>query len=596
VTEQVTSRKIARSDYNSLAAAVTALQAQEPVAQAVIVDEAAGLANENTGRLGLARDSGGLFLFDDSDLSALVAADTANGIYVAPTSDETGASGAWVRQFWGAVNPCWFGVSTAGTGAANSAALEIVFATLRARGVAGYLSRGVEKIVFPHGIYNFSDTIELTGGSWIIEGEGPPTDESGATLKFAAGVVGIRVHDYNTQGAVVRSAGERANYSEIRNLRLGGAYTGTEDSAHGIHLRARAVVVGCKIQDFGGNGVHVTATAGGGGADEGNANLFEIRNTRAVRCTTGLYVDGADANAGLVQLFDASSNRRWGIWDASFLGNTYVACHADANGFKPNTVATTVTYSGKRYSVRHFQEAGASTNAPSGTTANNTWWYYIGAGGEASWLNIFEWANGTTYRSGGAYCMDSGNAVTVLDNCYAEGSQPASQIDGKVLVVGGLHTETGIIGIYSGTAWGGWIRVGSDEILLNNIEVDGTLTIDRLLADLKIGYAAFTGGSVTQLTNKSTGVTLNKPSGRITLNNTTLAAGASVSFTLSNTSIADTDVVLVNITAGASANSYEAQVTAVNHQSCRIQLRNISGGDLSEAVVLTFATVAARTA
>ena len=40
----------------------------------------------------------GVFNWSGSNLSALVSADTAEGIFVAPTSDPTGASGAWVRQ------------------------------------------------------------------------------------------------------------------------------------------------------------------------------------------------------------------------------------------------------------------------------------------------------------------------------------------------------------------------------------------------------------------------------------------------------------------------------------------------------------------
>lgn len=40
----------------------------------------------------------GMFRWDDSDLSTKVAADTQSGVYVAPDSDATGASGAWVRQ------------------------------------------------------------------------------------------------------------------------------------------------------------------------------------------------------------------------------------------------------------------------------------------------------------------------------------------------------------------------------------------------------------------------------------------------------------------------------------------------------------------
>lgn len=57
----------------------------------------------------------GTFQWDSSDLSAKVTADTAEGIYVAPSIDTTGASGAWVRQHSGRIHPSWFGVVGDGT-------------------------------------------------------------------------------------------------------------------------------------------------------------------------------------------------------------------------------------------------------------------------------------------------------------------------------------------------------------------------------------------------------------------------------------------------------------------------------------------------
>lgn len=61
----------------------------------------------------------GNFLWYPSDLSTEVAADTQSGIYVAPTSDLTGASGAWVRQYDGSVNVKWFGITESTTSAAT---------------------------------------------------------------------------------------------------------------------------------------------------------------------------------------------------------------------------------------------------------------------------------------------------------------------------------------------------------------------------------------------------------------------------------------------------------------------------------------------
>ncbi len=51
----------------------------------------------------------GVFLFDAAASVPRVAADTLQGIYVAPSTDTTGASGAWTRQFSGALDVRWFG-------------------------------------------------------------------------------------------------------------------------------------------------------------------------------------------------------------------------------------------------------------------------------------------------------------------------------------------------------------------------------------------------------------------------------------------------------------------------------------------------------
>ncbi len=110
-----------------------------------------------------------------------------------------------------------------------------------------------------------------------------------------------------------------------------------------------------------------------------------------------------------------------------------------------------------------------------------------------------------------------------------------------------------------------------------------------------IGYGTGSGGAVTQATSKSTGVTLNKSNGQITMNGAALAAGAVVSFTLTNSLIASTDKPDVVIASGATAGAYTAQVDAVASGSCRVSVRNQSGGSLSEAIVLNFVLLKAVT-
>ena len=99
------------------------------------------------------------------------------------------------------------------------------------------------------------------------------------------------------------------------------------------------------------------------------------------------------------------------------------------------------------------------------------------------------------------------------------------------------------------------------------------------------------GGVVTQATNKSTGVQLDRRAGQITMNNASLAAAAEVSFTLTNSHIAASDIPIVAIASGATADSYIAAVTAVADGSCRIQVTNTSAGALGEALVLNFGIV-----
>ena len=108
----------------------------------------------------------------------------------------------------------------------------------------------------------------------------------------------------------------------------------------------------------------------------------------------------------------------------------------------------------------------------------------------------------------------------------------------------------------------------------------------------KQGYATGSGGVITQATSKATGVTLSKPTGQITLNAAALAADTTVSFVLTNTVIEANDILVMNHISGGTAGSYllNAQSAA---GSASINVRNITGGSLSEAIVIAFAVIKA---
>lgn len=116
----------------------------------------------------------------------------------------------------------------------------------------------------------------------------------------------------------------------------------------------------------------------------------------------------------------------------------------------------------------------------------------------------------------------------------------------------------------------------------------------RITGAGSLGYSTGSGGAVTQLINKTTGVTLNKSNGKITMEATTaMGAGASAVFTLTNSFIAVTDAVIANIATGGTANAYTIDVLTVATGSVGLRVVNFSAGSLTEAVVVSFAIIKA---
>jgi hypothetical protein len=104
-----------------------------------------------------------------------------------------------------------------------------------------------------------------------------------------------------------------------------------------------------------------------------------------------------------------------------------------------------------------------------------------------------------------------------------------------------------------------------------------------------VGYATGAGGAVTQLTSRTTGVTLNKTTGAITL---VSAAGTTVAatFTVTNSTVAATDVIILNQKSGTDL--YNLMVTAVAAGSFNISFRT-TGGTTTEIPVFSFAVIKA---
>lgn len=238
----------------------------------------------------------------------------------------------------------------------------------------------------PQGNYYLSRTLHITRGM-ILCGASGGGWYAGTNLKFPAGVTGIIVDRYDTSPDF--GAGD---WSTIRDI---GIYAlGKTTEAHGIRLYARARLHSVYITNFKTNGIHISCSSSGstdpltpwapttaytvgqsvsndGGrwymcktsgtsgsgtgptgtsrniTGDGNivwgainggtvANNWFVDYARIDNCDGhGMFVDGADANAGIGMGIDASGNGGWGIYDSSFLGNTYVGCHTDLNTLGP---------------------------------------------------------------------------------------------------------------------------------------------------------------------------------------------------------------------------------------------------------------------
>ena len=115
---------------------------------------------------------------------------------------------------------------------------------------------------------------------------------------------------------------------------------------------------------------------------------------------------------------------------------------------------------------------------------------------------------------------------------------------------------------------------------------------DKIYSSGEFGYTADAQGTVTQLTDKSTAVTLNKSAGRITMNAASLTTATNATFTLNNSYLSANDTVILTISGGqATPGSYNVFANALGTGTVSITLRNISGGTLSEAVIINFAII-----
>jgi hypothetical protein len=500
----------------------------------------------------------------------------------------------------------------------------------------------VGKLVIPTGNYYLSGTLHIRKAVHLC-GEGDGATGAGifypaTLLTFAAGVDGINIYSLFDSGN-----GNSASYARVSNLTLESLSNGSGATGHGITTSARIFVHNVHVTKFAQNGINIVANVG-----TGNANLSELWNVNSIENGgKGFYIDGDNANACLIFKCSAESNVAEGFYDASTIGNTYVACHGSANkpSAAPNYVDFKTTVGGSpNIFVGCYTESGlneviypsvviggilAGPNASVGAGNDANIWGGVGSGSPYKYHNYLS-PTLEPYFSAGLH--DSNNGIfkfglnqtpfTFYNFEYNNASATKwfrYSLNGGLGIVQfpattsirvrGLLFEEGILfgdavtnyALRWGTApvAGTWVR--GDWSANNTPSVGGFAAKVCTTAGTPGTWSQFgeivgAGGTVTQATDKTTGVTLNTRTGEITLEPTaSIAAGAVASFTLTSSVIAAADVIHVQRKSGGTAASYRVWCDSVAAGSCVICVENRTGGALAEAVVLSFRVLAGAT-
>jgi hypothetical protein len=157
-------------------------------------------------------------------------------------------------------------------------------------------------------------------------------------------------------------------------------------------------------------------------------------------------------------------------------------------------------------------------------------------------------------------------------------------------IVGGNITTTGLVSM-TGNVTVGNVSTAGLISAAGNITSTGNIVLND---GGTMGYVAGAGGTVAQSGNKSGNVTLNKPSGEITMQNTNLAADTTVDFYLTNSTINTHDLLIINQTSTANAGGYTFNAIC-NSGNARIFVRNVMAATAGDAVVLRYAVVRGAT-
>jgi hypothetical protein len=193
--------------------------------------------------------------------------------------------------------------------------------------------------------------------------------------------------------------------------------------------------------------------------------------------------------------------------------------------------------------------------------------------------------------TGGNLVIATGNVGTTKDIIFSTGGFLTANIKARLYNASGLFSAVGNI------QGGNIITAGliSATSTITSGAITSTGAIKSNSASGGVGYTTGAGGTISQLTSKATTVVLSRPTGQITTFNDSLASATTVSFTLTNTTLAAGDLLVINHISGGTIGGYSFNASC-GAGSATIYIRNLTNGALAEALVLGFAVIKAVTA
>ena len=333
-----------------------------------------------------------------------------------------------------------------------------------------------------------------------------------------------------------------------------------------------------------------------------------IQNTANILLTSNVTSNGVFTFNGLI----VSNGGRISNGNTTFNGNNITNGSSVFNGnvtangtssFNGLVIIQNQTYS---QNTGALEIIGSSSGLMVPPAANGYMIHVTGLDGVSSKISTDNFGPGNTYA---LYTGRSGRGTAASPTSTQSGDIIARYSSSGYTPSGFNALGTGRIEFqalenFSNTAQGSQINfatipVGSN--VLSTVVTVGSNVVNILSnTTLKVANtiqydSSVNNGTVTQLTSKSTAVTLNGRTGQITTNNATLNKGVAVQFTVNNNFIVSAkDVVIVNIASGASV-GYNISINSVTPGSFVVNLHNSdstpSGSNASDTLVINFAII-----